>query len=82
MQLTTEELKKLSQLEVDMDAGRAKYVRNRNMRWAFPEEIFMQLNLVSGQEVTDKEIVQIMETNIAFLSSKIIIQEALCNKEK
>lgn len=61
----------LAQLEKDMDNGKVKFVLNKDQRWAFSDDIFEELNLESGQTISDSLLLEVMKYNRDKLAAKI-----------
>lgn len=75
--MTPEQVSMIAKVQRGMDSGNTKYVLNKGQRWAFPDDVFKELEIESGQTVDDFLLTAIMKWNISNLESLIAIDDAM-----
>lgn len=70
MEFTLEQIQMIAKLERDMISGLQPYVVNREQKWAFAGDILAQCGCVSGQEVSDLLLIEIMKIALTDLKRR------------
>ena len=77
MNLTMKEIQDLAQLERDMDSGKPAFVVDaQGNRWIFTNDVLKECNIKSGQQISDKLLIQVMQVSLDITQAKIDIIQA------